>query len=360
MTIELEIITSDILDLDPDSIGDKCNYLLSDIPYGIGMMQEKWDTDICFKSETWEHLSRFLVEGSMISIYSQPKTMFSVGTALEQANLITQGMIAWLHLSGFTSAAKVNKKDEDSAWYNYRYGSDSLRPIFEPVILAQKPFSDSKAQYKNILDNHSGVYNIDAGRLDNGKYPPNMMVSHHPDCQAEFCHVNCPTASIPHKSLCEFCQAHNWQYNELEYLFYTKKPSKREKEAGLEQFPDAIMQRMNKGGFSDDPKFRPKVRKNPHRTVKPITAGKYLASLFKPPESEKNRVFIPFCGTGSEIIGAMLAGWKRILAVEVNPYYSSIAKARCEFWADKLQWGYSDVNSALESLRKPDNQMILF
>lgn len=50
---------------------------------------------------------------------------------------------------------------------------------------------------------------------------------------------------------------------------------------------------------------------NIHSTVKPISLNVWLATLLLPPkEYAPRRILIPFCGTMSEGIGALLAGWE--------------------------------------------------
>jgi len=37
---------------------------------------------------------------------------------------------------------------------------------------------------------------------------------------------------------------------------------------------------------------------------------------------------VPFCGSGSEIIGALKAGWDEVVGIELDPEYVAIAEAR--------------------------------
>jgi hypothetical protein len=69
---------------------------------------------------------------------------------------------------------------------------------------------------------------------------------------------------------------------------------------------------------------------NGHPTLKSITLIKLLVSLFKLPKGIKQTLYIPFSGAGSEIIGAIKAGYDidNIIACEINPDYVEIAKRR--------------------------------
>jgi hypothetical protein len=66
-----------------------------------------------------------------------------------------------------------------------------------------------------------------------------------------------------------------------------------------------------------------------HPCHKPLKLTQWLATLLLPAETGKpRRLLIPFSGSGSEIIGAMLAGWDEIVAVEMDQHYVDIAVAR--------------------------------
>lgn len=71
---------------------------------------------------------------------------------------------------------------------------------------------------------------------------------------------------------------------------------------------------------------------NAHPTVKPISLARWLARLALPParESMPRTILVPFSGSGSEIVGSLLAGWDRVIAIEREPEYIAIARARCE------------------------------
>ena len=76
-----------------------------------------------------------------------------------------------------------------------------------------------------------------------------------------------------------------------------------------------------------------KVKGNPHPTIKPIALIKHLATLLLPPDAySPRRIFVPFAGTGSEIIGAYQAGWECVIGVEKEAEYVEIAKARIAYW----------------------------
>jgi DNA modification methylase len=77
------------------------------------------------------------------------------------------------------------------------------------------------------------------------------------------------------------------------------------------------------------------IRKgNGHPTLKSIAINQHLLSLFRLSKGITQTLYIPFSGAGSEIIGAIKAGYDidNIIACEINPDYVEIAKARIAYY----------------------------
>lgn len=83
----------------------------------------------------------------------------------------------------------------------------------------------------------------------------------------------------------------------------------------------------------------------------------YLARLILPPKRDTPRRLInPFAGTMSESIGAMLAGWEEITAIELDPEYAELGRERFEWWRAKvLETGLTDPSAILKSCGKQRN-----
>ena len=77
-------------------------------------------------------------------------------------------------------------------------------------------------------------------------------------------------------------------------------------------------------------------------TLKPLSLTKYLATLIKPPTG--GRLLVPFSGSGSEMIGALQAGWEYVEGVELTEEYIPIAEARIKYWLEKLEEESKQVN----------------
>lgn len=116
-------------------------------------------------------------------------------------------------------------------------------------------------------------------------------------------------------------------------FFYTAKASRKERNAGLDILENKYSATMGNGiGNREHNENEPNAYvKNNHPTVKPLKLTEYLAKLLLPP-IENSRILIPFSGSGSEMIGAGLAGWPDITGIELNPDYIEIAEKRLEHW----------------------------
>lgn len=55
-----------------------------------------------------------------------------------------------------------------------------------------------------------------------------------------------------------------------------------------------------------------------------------LSELIRPPKG--GVLLVPYAGAGSEMIGALKAGWDVVIGIERDPEYNEIAKARLRHW----------------------------
>jgi len=72
---------------------------------------------------------------------------------------------------------------------------------------------------------------------------------------------------------------------------------------------------------------------NDHPCVKPLDLCRNLANLILPPPRESpRRLLVPFSGSGSEIIGALMVGWDEVVGIEMEQKYIDIAESRIRHW----------------------------
>lgn len=93
----------------------------------------------------------------------------------------------------------------------------------------------------------------------------------------------------------------------------------------------------SRSGCDPGCKWRQRYQGNIHPTLKPIELCTYLTRLILPPphaDGSPRRLLVPFAGTGSEVIGALLAGWDEVVAIEQEPIYVEIGEARAAAWCN--------------------------
>ena len=97
--------------------------------------------------------------------------------------------------------------------------------------------------------------------------------------------------------------------------------------------------------------------RNIHPTVKPLDLCRYLATLILPPADRPQgprKLLVPFSGSGSEMIGSLLAGWDDVTGIEREAEYVEIAKARLKLWtAPKMERASTQQLSMLAHLGVP-------
>jgi DNA methylase len=183
-----------------------------------------------------------------------------------------------------------------------------LRPSYEPVLLARKPFEGRTID--NIEAHGTGALNTEASRV-NGYWPANLALSHAPTCTGVGCGDGCPAGLL------------DGIRSDLlpSRLFFCAKASKREREAGCNELP--LLQ--------DQLYRRPAVRlrRNIHPTVKPLALMRWLVGLITPPDGV---VLDPFTGSASTGIAAVLEG-RQFVGIEREGRYVDIACARLTHWA---------------------------
>lgn len=126
------------------------------------------------------------------------------------------------------------------------------------------------------------------------------------------------------------------QLDEADPVFYCGKVSRSERDAGVYEDKRPMLWSkgtQNPGSFQAEGTDR--SARNPHPTLKPIDLCRWLATLLLPPSHvSPRRILVPFCGTGSEMIGAVSAGWEEIVGVDLDEpgIYLTIAEARLKHW----------------------------
>ena len=345
-----------------------------------GFMGQTWDGgDVAFRPETWEAVMRVMKPGAYLLAFGGSRTFHRLAVALEDAGFLLIDTLMWLYGTGFPKARDVardidrkkgasrnhaappyqppgmttpwnlqNAQDaravdvfrvprntartlpespEARQWDDYR---TVLKPAFEPILLFRKPGEVSYAD--NVLRWGCGALNIGGCRIPvtdrpesatpvAGRYPANVILDPEAaallDAQAGIRKSGAMRQGTSRHRItshalgimpeCATTQDIPASEGGASRFFYTAKVSTAERQAGM---GDHI---------------------NDHPTLKPQDLIRYLATLLLPPartDGAPRRLLVPFSGAGSEMIGALQAGWEDVQGIEQQPDYQSIAERR--------------------------------
>jgi hypothetical protein len=135
----------------------------------------------------------------------------------------------------------------------------------------------------------------------------------------------------------------NYEKDDFHLLNYHTKVQKSERNGGCDELEEKIMsgslnfRNPSATGRSIDAPSVAKMGgitqpyKNNHPCLKPISLLEKITTLFKLP-IDNQKVYVPFAGTFSEVIGIALSGINDITCCEMNEEYIEIGKARFDHW----------------------------
>ena len=372
------IISGDVLRFAAHYRGPRFHAVLCDPPYEIGFMNKSWDSrGVSFRPETWLAIRSLLAPGAHLLAFGGTRTFHRIACAIEDAGFEIRDTRGWIQASGFPKSHDVSKAIDREAgaerevigkygqgfrsagsglegWQSEAHKTDkgvtapatdaarawqgygtALKPAWEPVIVARNPLVGTVAQ--NVQSYGAGALNVDGGRvgereerllnragsIDYGGSEPQGLVRDGG--------IGRWPANIIHDGSDEVTEV----LGDAQRFFYCSKAGKREREEGLSGFEVRVAGAMSGGEETrgDRPTNHP-LRANHHPTVKPIALTEYLARLILPAAAVGDRrILVPFAGSGSECIGAALAGWETIIGVEREDEYAKIARARMEYYA---------------------------
>lgn len=131
---------------------------------GTGFMGEAWDGgDIAFQPDTWAACLRVAKPGAHLVAFGGTRTFHRMMCAIEDAGWELRDTLMWVYGSGF--AKSENQAGDWKGW------GTGLKPAWEPIILARKPFPGTVAE--NLELHGTGALNVDACRIDAEPMPPN-------------------------------------------------------------------------------------------------------------------------------------------------------------------------------------------
>ena len=251
----------------------------------------------------------------------------------------------------------------------------ALKPAYEPIIMARKPLEGTVAQ--NVLKWGTGGINIDGCRVgteedtrrnarggDNGltgsdtfkirerfasdkeqpsgRFPANLIHDGSEEVLQRF--PNAPGQQGDLVGHNHSSESRNGIYGKMPpkndaikrgdsgsaaRFFYCAKASKTERDAGLDNMPNALklnpMRSANGTGEKNfDGGFPDIICKNTHPTVKPLALMRYLCRLITPPSGT---ILDPYMGSGTTGVAAKAEGFN-FIGMEMEEQYFTIAQAR--------------------------------
>lgn len=418
--------------------------IVTDPPYELNFMGKSWDNQgISFQKETWKVCYDAIKPGGYLLAFGGSRTYHRIACAIEDAGFEIRDTIMWIYGSGFPksmnlsnaiesklttgSANKTQFKNLDgdkvksgdwgiaknSLEYGFRptdYTADEhlrtvnvnytteegkqwegwgtcLKPAFEPVIVARKPFDGSLVNNVlkygvgglNIgecrigtdervyngsgmswqkLDNHchgdTGIGMLDGRGKDtvykvNGRFPANLILTYDDNDYGEVC-GGFPSSDRKNGTVSKVYDDTSNIYgdykNKLPFesygdsgsasrYFYCAKASKKDREDGLQLFRPVVDCDRNEECYSADVPFNrsSNARKNIHPSVKPVELMQYLVRLVAPKGAT---ILDPFMGSGSTGKAVMFENKERnadykFIGVELSEEYLPIAEARIKF-----------------------------
>lgn len=358
-----KIYNGDMLDMlqviKPESI----DAIVCDPPYELGFMNKSWDsTGIAFKKETWENCLKVLKPGGYLLAFGGSRTYHRIACAIEDAGFEIRDCVMYLYGCGFSKSYNIglaiDKKNgvSQNEWQGW---GTCLKPAYEPIIVARKPFKGSVVD--NIIKYRVGGLNIDEcrvkfentqnpatnplfrkqggyklpekGQLSNGvipfssskndvnelgRFPANVITdgseevrSGLPETKSSGGNYTMQDFSNFKSSMMHFtnkkCEKPRINCDKqfpidsgsaMRY-FYSAKASKKDRDEGLDAFQDktfhSVLNQKNGSGDRLDGAKTP-IRKNIHPTCKPTELMQYLVRLVSPKGAT---ILDPFMGSGS-------------------------------------------------------------
>lgn len=232
--------------------GQLFDAVVTDPPYEIALHGKAWDsTGIVFDTTFWSDVFAVMKPGSFLFAFTANRLYHRVAVAVEDAGFKMYPFMQWQFPaglqkpvnvselfdrdnipdrkptgtkkgSGFTSAnakhgaqQRLTKEfnvyergvsPEGKQWLGHYYGVNCFKPVSEPIIVAQKPISHSRA-IDNIREYGTGSLNLGALNERYGGWPTTILhhkkakqsdhESNHPsvkpvDLMRDLCAVACP------------------------------------------------------------------------------------------------------------------------------------------------------------------------
>jgi DNA modification methylase len=247
--------------------------------------------------ELWREVERVLVPGGFVLAFAATRTVGYTQLAIQLAGLHLRDLITWVYAPGRPATrdlgrVAVEETGDTSLAAQLAGQRATLRPGYEPIVVARKPFDEGTRTIENVLDFGVGTINHRAITGGDG-LASNVWFVHDIFCVDGDC--SCDLADSDHRSHA----THLFPRTSLgEGLLTVKKPNKAERPVG----PDGLT----------------------HETVKPLIP---MRRLIEAVTHEGQIVLDPFLGSGSTAEAALQCG-RHVIGCELVPSYWPLIEAR--------------------------------
>lgn len=330
-----------------------------------GFMGKEWDgSGIEYNVDAWRRCYEILKDGGYLLAFGGSRTYHKIAVAIEEAGFEIRDCIMWIYGSGFPKSMNIEKvietrEQSGKSYIPQTFLSDKwkgwgtcLKPAFEPIIVARKPFKGSLID--NIIKNGTGGLNIDECRVPSkkgeydirhytnedcfqnvkpkksqfqvkpqpdGRFPANVILTYDETDYNEVCggfpngkkngsigkRYKMNNQVYGNYGECNKFIAYDDEGNASRY-FYCAKASKKDRDAGL-------------------------LYKNTHPTVKPTELMQYLVRLVTP---KGGTICDPFMGSGSTGKAVMYENKERkadykFIGIEITDEYLPISVSRINY-----------------------------
>ena len=362
----------------------------TDPPYGLGFMGHDWDHGVP-GVPYWQAIMRVCKPGALLLAFGGTRTYHRLTCAIEDAGWEIRDCLMWLYGQGFPKApdigvlidkAKGAKREvvgtklgqpgyslADNGRTNEVYGdlhnpaaecaitapatelaklwtgwANSLKPAWEPIILAMKPLDGTLAH--NAEQWGVAGMNIDGSRIGTDS----TVRTRNPESHSDGGWVSVNRSPVG-GSACGRWPANLLLDEEAAAMLdeqtgtlksgMMKAGQQRNRSKGdggyHGDFPDTASERGTYGDSGGASRFfyvakAAKKERNPaqgpkndHPTVKPLKLMEYLLTLLSTPTG--GVVLDPFAGSGSTLLAAKRLG-RPCIGVELDPHNCEIAAAR--------------------------------
>jgi DNA modification methylase len=304
-------------------------------------------------------------------------------------------------LNGDT-AVTVAATDAAARWEGW---GTALKPAHEPIVVARKPLAGTVAG--NVLAWGTGGLNIDGCRVpgalegdperfaktdggsfasfdvppvvrSSGRWPANVVFDrtagealdqqsgvsvslprkpsqqHHTGGVTTFQRGSETSSHTDSGGASRFFTQADFGPDDWPFV-YQAKPSRKERNAGLDGLPTTTVPTVAMGKFEHGTlpdgtprEQHPVPRANHHPTVKPVALMRHLVRLVTPPSGT---VLDPFAGSGTTLVAAVLEGFD-VIGCEMTDEYLPIIEGR-------VAWAHEQVSVRAEAEQNPDQPTLL-